>query len=85
MQDGAALERAAVVGADARVQTDTTKPVALGLHARPQTIANGGANWTLEGDLTLRVLPQLDFDLMPSFTSNVGEPRHVGAGPIAGE
>jgi hypothetical protein len=30
-------------------------------------------------------LPQLDFDLAPTFTANVGEPRYVDPGSLAGE
>jgi hypothetical protein len=83
--DGAALERAAVVGVDARIQTDTTKAVAIGAHVRPEALPNGGYNFNLDGDVLLTVLPQLDFDLAPAYTANVGEPRNVASGPLAGE
>jgi hypothetical protein len=84
--DGAALERAAVVaGNDTRIQSDTTKAIAVALHARPEALANGGYNFSADADLLLRVLPQLDFDLAPTFTANVGEPRYVDPGSLAGE
>jgi hypothetical protein len=83
--DGAALERAAAVGVDARIQTDTTKRVALGVHVRPETLPNGSYNLNLDGDVLLTVLPQLDFDLAPAFTASVGEPRSVSTGTVAGE
>jgi hypothetical protein len=83
--DGSALERAAIVGVDARVQTDTTKPVALGAHVRPEALPHGGYNLNVDGDVLLTVLPQLDFDLAPAYTASVGEPRNVSTGPFAGE
>ena len=76
--DGAALEHAAiVVGNDTRIQSDPTKPIAVALHVRPQALAHGGYNFSSDADLLLRALPQLDFDLAPTFTANVGEPRYV--------
>ena len=84
--DGAALEHAAVVaGNDTRIQSDTTKLVAVSLHGRPEALANGGYNFSADADIILRVLPQLDFDLAPTFTANVGEPRYVTTGSVAGE
>jgi hypothetical protein len=84
--DGAALERAAVVaGNDTRIQSDTTKAVAVMLHARPQALEHGGYNLNLDADLLVRVLPQLDVDLAPGYTANVGEPRYATTGSIAGE
>ncbi|HEY8038593.1 MAG TPA: DUF5916 domain-containing protein, partial [Polyangiaceae bacterium] len=67
--DGAALERAqVVVGNDTRIMTDTTKVVAVSLHSRQQALEGGGFNYNADGDLILRVLPQLDFDVAPNFT-----------------
>lgn len=84
--DGAALERAAVVaGNDTRIQSDTTKAVAVSLHGRPEALEHGGYNFSADADLLLRVLPQLDFDLAPTFTANVGEPRYATTGSVAGE
>jgi hypothetical protein len=84
--DGAALERAAVVaGNDTRIQSDTTKAIAVGLHVRPEALENGAYNFSADADLLLRVLPQLDFDLAPTYTANVGEPRYVTTGAVAGE
>jgi hypothetical protein len=84
--DGAALERAAVVvGNDTRISSDTTKPIAISLHVRPQELATGAYNFSADADLILNVLPQLDFDLAPTFTANVGEPRYVDPGNVAGE
>jgi hypothetical protein len=83
--DGTALERAGIVGTDARIQSDTTKPVAVGLHARPQALAHGGYNLYADGDLLVRILPQLDVDVAPTYTANVGEPRYVTTGSVAGE
>jgi hypothetical protein len=83
--DGTALERAGIVGADARVQSDTTKPVAVALHARPQALGHGEYNLSADGDLLVRILPQLDVDVAPTYTANVGEPRYVTTGSIAGE
>jgi len=84
--DGAALQHAAiVVGNDTRIQSDPTKAIAVALHVRPQALAHGGYNFYSDADLLLRALPQLDFDLAPTFTANVGEPRYVTTGSVAGE
>lgn len=83
--DGTALERAGLVGVDARLQTDTTKLVAFGVHARPEELTTGAYNLTADADVVVRVLPQLDFDLGPTFTANVGEPRYVTAGDVLGQ
>lgn len=83
--DGTALERAQYGGGDLRLQSDTTKPVAVMLHARPQALEHGGYNLQSEGDLLVRVLPQMDVDVAPTFTANVGEPRYVTTGSVAGE
>jgi hypothetical protein len=86
MGDGAALERRATpVGNDVRIQTDTTKIVSLGAHERAEAIDGGGINLALDGDVILRALPQLDFEVIPTFTYNAGEPRYVGSGNVAGE
>jgi hypothetical protein len=84
--DGSALERTAVmVGVDGRISTDTTKPVYAMVHARPDALEHGGYNLTLEGDLLVKVLPELDVDLAPQYTANVGEPRYVSGGSVPGE
>jgi hypothetical protein len=83
--DGAALERSALVGNDIRVQSDTTKLLAVGLHARTEVLTDGGFNYYADADLLLRVLAQLDVDLAPTFTANEGEPRYVTIGSVAGE
>ena len=84
--DGTALERAQVlVGNDARIQTDTTKVVAVALHSREQALEGGGFNYNADADLILRAFPQLDFDVAPTFTWNHGEPRYATTGGIAGQ
>jgi hypothetical protein len=84
--DGAALEHAAIVlGNDTRIQSDPTRTVAVALHVRPDLRANGGYDLSSDADLLLRALPQLDFDLAPTFTASIGEPRYVTTGSVAGE
>ncbi len=84
--DGTALERAGVlVGNDTRIQSDTTQMVSLMLHARPELLEHGSWNLSVDADLLVRVLPQLDVDVAPGYTANVGEPRYAAAGYVAGE
>jgi Domain of unknown function (DUF5916) len=82
--DGTALERAGLVGVDMRLGTDTTRLVSFSVHARPEELTTGAYNMTADADVVVRVLPQLDFDLAPTFTANVGEPRYVTEGDMLG-
>lgn len=82
--DGTALERKGRYGGLAGVSSDPTKRVSFGLFSRVQQI-DGGIN--VEGDarLTLRVLPQLDVELLPTWVYNEGEPRFVAMGAAPGQ
>jgi len=84
MGDGAALERAGVViGNEAQIQSDATKAVSFSARAITEALEHGGINFNANAGVTVRALPQLDFELLPTATFNRGEPRFVGTGPVA--
>jgi hypothetical protein len=86
MGDGAALERAGtVIGNETRIQSDPTRVVAFNVHALTEALTHGGVNLNASAGITVRALPQLDFELLPTLTYNQGEPRFVAAGPFAGQ
>jgi hypothetical protein len=74
--DGAALERAGLVGHELAVSTDPRRRVSVGAWMQNQFLGDGHQ---MQGDarLTLRVLPQLDVELLPQFSYTNGEPRYV--------
>jgi hypothetical protein len=86
MGDGAALERAGVpIGSDTWIQSDPTKVVSFSAHVRPQLLGSGAINLNANAGVMLRVLPQFDLELFPTFTYNRGEPRYVTGGAKPGE
>jgi hypothetical protein len=86
MGDGAALERAGVVvGNETQIQSDPTKAVSFSAHARTEALEHGGINFDATAGVTVRALPQLDFEFLPTATYNGGEPRFVGMGPVEKE
>ncbi len=82
--DGAALEREGLVGNETAISTDPTKRVAFGIFARSQAIFDG-ANYDGNARVTLRVLPQLDVELLPTWVYTFGEPRFVANGAAPGQ
>ena len=82
--DGTALEREGLVGVEAGVSSDPTKRVAFGIFNRSQAIFDG-ANYEGNARLTLRVLPQLDVELLPTWVYTYGEPRWVANGATPGQ
>ena len=82
--DGAALEREGLVGAETGIGSDPTKRVAFGLFSREQKIFDG-VNYEGNARLTLRVLPQLDVELLPTWVYTYGEPRFVANGAAPGQ
>jgi len=74
--DGTALERDGLIGIELSMHTDPRRRVQLGLDSQTQFIFDG---FHFEGDvvLTLRLLPQLDLELLPTLTYNAGEPRYL--------
>jgi len=84
--DGTALERAELFGAELWISTDGRRLVNGEAWAMVQAIGTG-INVQADGRLSLRILPQLDLDLLPTFQYTRGEPRYVtttGAGHVFG-
>jgi hypothetical protein len=75
--DGTALERAPRYGNEMNFWTDSTKALSFGFDQITEVLPNGLA---MNGSAraTLRVLPQLDADLLPTWVYAYGEPRFTG-------
>ena len=77
--DGSPLERAPIWGASLELESDPRQAVqgSLELDAdfRP-----GGRDLSLTGNLLVRALPELDFELLPEITVSQGDVRFVGEG-----
>jgi hypothetical protein len=82
--DGTALEREGLIGLELAINTDARKRVYFELFTQTQVIFNG-FNFYCDGKLTIRALPQLDFDLLPTASYTFGEPRHAGPGAAPGQ
>jgi hypothetical protein len=74
--DGTALERAGLVGVEGSVSTDPRRRVVGWAFGQAHRIANG-YHFEARGQITLRLLPQLDLDLLPALVYQSGEPRYV--------
>jgi hypothetical protein len=74
--DGAALERGRWAGGKIEIVTDPRKAVSGSLANQTQFIFNGFAT-SLQGSLTLHLLPQLEIELLPQLTYTSGEPRYA--------
>jgi hypothetical protein len=82
--DGTALEREGLIGVEAAINSDARKRVYFELFTQTQPIFNG-LHFEADGKLTVRALPQLDFDLLPTGSYDFGEPRYAGPGANPGE
>jgi hypothetical protein len=82
--DGTALEREGLIGLELGFNTDQRRRVYFELFTQTQAIFNG-MHFEAEGKLTIRALPQLDFDLLPTGSYDFGEPRFAGTGTNPGE
>jgi hypothetical protein len=79
--DGTALQRAGRFGHELYVGTDSTKRVSLGVDQISDAVFNG-LNLQGNADLNLRILPQWDLDLLPTWQWSKGEPRYAESGPL---
>lgn len=81
--DGTALQRAGLFGLEIALTSDRRRRVYGELFTQTQLLSNG-FNFTMEGDVTFRLLPQLDLQLLPQAVYTFGEPRYVapGAAPL---
>ena len=77
--DGTALEREGRFGHEVYVGTDSTKRVSLGVDQISEVVYDG-VNLQGNADLNVRVLPQLDVDLLPTWQWTYGEPRFAEDG-----
>ncbi|HVT07589.1 MAG TPA: DUF5916 domain-containing protein [Polyangia bacterium] len=77
MGDGSALQRPGNVGALVSLATDPRKRV-IGSLSGTVDRRSGGYHTDLHGQLTLRLLPQLQIDLLPTVGTDSGAPRYVG-------
>jgi hypothetical protein len=82
--DGTALQREGLIGLELSLHTDPRRRVSFAADTQAQIIFDG---FHFEGDfgITLRLHPQLDFDILPTVTRDFGEPRFVGAGAQPGQ
>lgn len=78
MGDGAALERTGVFGFEVYVFTDSRKLITGEVWTQTHFLENGGFGFQGDGRVSVRVLPQWDIDLLPSWLYVSGEPRFVG-------
>ena len=81
--DGTALQRAGLIGVEGSVATDPRRRVVAWLFGQAHRIANG-YHFEARGQITLRALPQLDLDLLPSLVYQSGEPRYAALAPADG-
>ncbi|HEX8951997.1 MAG TPA: DUF5916 domain-containing protein, partial [Polyangia bacterium] len=81
--DGTALEREGLIGLELAVNSDARRRVYFELFTQTQPIFNG-LHFEADGKLTVRALPQLDFDLLPTGSYDFGEPRYAGPGANPG-
>jgi hypothetical protein len=82
--DGSALQRDGRFGHELYVGTDSTKRVSLGVDQVTDVIYDG-LNLQGNADLNLRVLPQFDFDVLPTWQWTYGEPRFAEDGAVNGQ
>jgi Domain of unknown function (DUF5916) len=78
--DGAALERAGLIGVEASIASDPRRRVTGWIFGQAHRLTDG-AHYEARGQLTFRFLPQLELDLLPTFTQDHGEPRYVAPSP----
>jgi hypothetical protein len=76
MGDGTALERAGRWGGTLAFSGDPRRRVLWSISGQALSIANG-RHFEASGTLTLRALPQLELDLIPTATYDEGEPRYL--------
>jgi hypothetical protein len=82
--DGTALQRAGLLGWELELTSNRTKRLSFTSFSQTQLIF-WGFNLDIEAGLLARILPQIDFELLPTIRYTLGEPRYVGTGPSAGQ
>jgi hypothetical protein len=81
--DGRVLERAGRRGLELTLAGDPRRRVLWSAYAQAMNMSDG---WHAEarGDVTVRVLPQLELELTPTSTFDHGEPRYVSSVTLLG-
>ncbi|HVR01764.1 MAG TPA: DUF5916 domain-containing protein [Polyangia bacterium] len=80
--NGVALERAARWGGELTLAGDPRRRVLWSVYGQALHITDGG-HYEAHGDLTLRALPQLELELVPTATYDEGEPRYFGVQQVS--
>jgi len=81
--DGTALERAARWGGELTFAGDPRRRVLWSLYGQALHVTEG-RHYEAHGDLTLRALPQLELELVPTATYDEGEPRFIATASLFG-
>lgn len=76
--DGAALERAGLVGVEGSAQSDPRRRVVAYLFGQAHRLSDG-YHFEAHGQITFRLRPQLDLDLLPAVVYQSGEPRFIAS------
>ncbi|HET6279407.1 MAG TPA: DUF5916 domain-containing protein, partial [Polyangia bacterium] len=74
--DGTALERAAQLGATLSISSDPRRRVVFSSYTRVDNVPDG-YRFEASGQVTFRLLPQLELDVLPTVALSAGEPRYV--------
>ena len=82
--DGTALQRDGRFASELGIYTDSTKRVSVGIEQDTDAIADG-FNTSGNAYVDLRVLPQWDVDLLPTWQWTFGEPRFMDEPAAAGQ
>lgn len=72
------LERTGIFGVELHAYTDSRKLITGEVWGQAHFFQNGGFGFQGDGRVSVRVLPQWDIDLLPSWLYVTGEPRFVG-------
>ena len=81
--DGTALERDGLIGLELSLDSDPRRRVVGSISTQSQRLFDGW-NFSLDSSISVRALPQLDIDLLPTATYTTGEPRYVGLSTAEG-
>ncbi|APR88160.1 hypothetical protein A7982_13509 [Minicystis rosea] len=73
--DGTALQRSGLFGFEVWLASDQRKRFYAELWTQTRFIENG-FSFTGEGKISVKILPQWDFDLLPTWFHTFGEPRY---------
>jgi hypothetical protein len=78
--DGTALERAGLIGVEGWVNSDPRRRVVAWLFGQAHHLSDG-SHVEARGQITFRLRPQLDLDVLPELVYQSGEPRYVSQAP----